>query len=1014
MIRLKTGASAVALALSGAFGGAAVAQARAGDNAGQDSELVLPASVGEADGAEIVVTGSLLGRRRNSAAPVELVTHEDLAVRGSPTPTELVKSLTVAAGTIGDSNQFSTGKGQRAEGTGTINLRGLGPERTLVLLNGRRVPLVNGVYSDVLKLPFAALERIEILKDGAAATYGSDAVAGVVNFITRDGFEGLELGADYRFVDGSEGDFGANATWGSTKGRMSLLLSAAYQHRGELRTFDRDFTTQGYSENPENNWNSTSNPAQYLPVDSAFRRLTSQPITDIACTTLGGVLTNPNGGATPSGFNSCRTQNVAYSNIVDEQTAYQLYGSVKLDLGGTTALRVDAQYSRTQIPRVRGAPTFPVSRSPTVTVLPPGFPVSGGATPSPAQSTVGYYIPATNPGFAAYVAANPGQFPGGATGAFLQSWRPFGVSGNPLFPDDGASRIERKTTQYRVSAELEGTLAGGLGWNLAATFGQYDFFRTGYDVVANRMQLALRGLGGEGCDFRTGSPGVGSCLYFNPFSNAIERNSATGQVNPGFNPAVANRDLALARWLFPEYSETTTSRLYQIDALVQGGLFDLPGGEIRWAIGGQLRRNDYINRPNGLLNNALFPCVDTPVTGSMVCTPRPASPLALGGTDSPLDLKQDIRALFGEIALPFATWATADLAVRFEDYGENGGSTFNPQARVKLQPLTNLGFRGSIGRTFRAPPLNLLITDPVITTQNVLGSIRPVAVQGNPDLDPERALTYSLGTLLTFRRFSFSVDFWNIALKDAIASEPLIAVVNSLFPNNGNPPTGNCATADAAYIAEHFDFNGACSAANLIGVKTSRINGPAIDTSGFDFELSYEMPDFGGGRLRVSASATHVRKYEVGDLLIGGVLASSRVDLAGKYNSGNALAYPLPEWRGSLDLNYEVGPHNFHGLIRFTSSYQDNRAIFTPSPNYCTVNPAPTGCGLVTNGQRIRSIALLDLAYRVSIPGGLVGTVSMSNVFDSDPPFARTELGYDALTGDPLGRTLKLSLQKRF
>ena len=106
-----------------------------------------------------------------------------------------MKSLTVSNGVLGDTNQFDA-RAQGAEGSATINLRGLGPARTLVLWNGHRLvnaPTLNGASPDINILPFAAIGRIEVLKDGAAATYGSDAIAGVVNFITRKNTDGLEL-----------------------------------------------------------------------------------------------------------------------------------------------------------------------------------------------------------------------------------------------------------------------------------------------------------------------------------------------------------------------------------------------------------------------------------------------------------------------------------------------------------------------------------------------------------------------------------------------------------------------------------------------------------------------------------------------------------------------------------------------------------------------------------------------------------------------------------------------------
>ena len=140
---------------------------------------------------DIVVTGSYIrGTGETTAIPVNVITTQDLRNQGSPSTVELLKALPAAAGIIGDSNQFVAGRGAANEGQASVNLRGLGPERTLVLLNGKRMPTFTN-FVDVNTMPAAAIQRVEVLKDGAAATYGSDAVAGVVNFITRRNFSGL-------------------------------------------------------------------------------------------------------------------------------------------------------------------------------------------------------------------------------------------------------------------------------------------------------------------------------------------------------------------------------------------------------------------------------------------------------------------------------------------------------------------------------------------------------------------------------------------------------------------------------------------------------------------------------------------------------------------------------------------------------------------------------------------------------------------------------------------------------
>ncbi|MFM8939527.1 MAG: TonB-dependent receptor plug domain-containing protein, partial [Phenylobacterium sp.] len=183
--RYYYGASAVAVAAGLMAAGAAQAQ---------DAK---PTTV-----EEVVVTGSfIVGTPKDTAIPVAVLNQEDLEKRGSPSILDILKTLPISGPVLGDSNQFSP-NAQGRNGGGTINIRGLGAQRTLVLLNGKRFAAYT---ADTNLLPESAIGRVEVLKDGAAATYGSDAIGGVANFITRKNFSGLEVGGDYRYVPGSDG-----------------------------------------------------------------------------------------------------------------------------------------------------------------------------------------------------------------------------------------------------------------------------------------------------------------------------------------------------------------------------------------------------------------------------------------------------------------------------------------------------------------------------------------------------------------------------------------------------------------------------------------------------------------------------------------------------------------------------------------------------------------------------------------------------------------------------------------
>jgi iron complex outermembrane receptor protein len=183
----------------------------------------------------VIVTGSLIrGSSEDTALPVDVISAEELEKSGTPSMVDVLKNLSISAGALGDTNQFAAGA-QGTEGTGSVNLRNLGRQRTLVLLNGRR--LVNAPQSgspDTNLIPLAALGRVEVLKDGAAATYGSDAIGGVVNFITNDRLDGLELGGSYKYIEDTDGDYDTKVTYGWQGDNSSLIVAGGYQHRSEL------------------------------------------------------------------------------------------------------------------------------------------------------------------------------------------------------------------------------------------------------------------------------------------------------------------------------------------------------------------------------------------------------------------------------------------------------------------------------------------------------------------------------------------------------------------------------------------------------------------------------------------------------------------------------------------------------------------------------------------------------------------------------------------------------------
>lgn len=940
---------------------------------------------------EVLVTGSFIrGMAEDGSIPVDRISVEDLEQRGSPPPLEMLKSLSYMAGIVGESNPFTSGRGQASEGTASINLRGFGAARTLVLLNGKRLPA-----ADANRLPSNAIERVEVLKDGGAVTYGSDAIGGVVNYITKTHTDGLELTVDYRGIRESDGDYNAGLAWGGEVGGGDLLVTANYYHRSPLLTRSRDWAITPYEQNPEGGWTTGSNPG-------AFRTSAVLPtFVDPMCEDFGGVLTDADGLPTDAG-SQCRTQYTVWDQLVDKQDTYQLYSQYNYELNNGSNLHLEALYAATDTPYTNIAPSFTTSRNISATVNPNGF---GQVTDfrDPAAGPL-FTVPANNPGYMAMKDMYPhiGAVSPGAAYIVINQWRPFQLGGNPMFGYK-ESHQSRERDSLRLSAELTGDITPNLGYTTSVTYGRSTTTRQEYDIATGKLQLALRGLGGEGCNsglgtssFEEGTPGVGPCQWFNPFSNAVPGNPVSGFVNPTFNPAVEN-SAALVEWMTDRHWSKSSGEVSEFNFVLDGDLpaIDFGGGASSFAAGVQYRYTTSNQRYNDFANALTSPCLDTPINGTVTCEPMGESPYNFLATYEPSKLSRGVYALFAELYVPITDNFNAQLAARFEDYGDKGGNSFDPNIRLRWQATDMVAFRASAGTTFRAPPQSSLLLRESTGFANVLGSNRPVSSIGNPDLDPETSTNYNFGVLLSGDAWNASVDYWRFDIDDILTNEPLQGILRTVFPGTG---VDRCDVTPQAHLDRYFDFSGGeCGADNILRVKTYAINGAGFTNDGIDLTGDYTWFNVAGGNLTLGGSATWINQYETEDLLINGELMEAGFDGAGYMNLQTTLS-PLPKLRGSLHLNYALLNTNIRWTAQYIDSYEDQRNIFDMSQA----------------GQEISSWITHNVTLRHDVTDRIVLTASIDNVADRDPPFARTEISYDAVTHTPLGRTFKVGAKVNF
>lgn len=679
---------------------------------------------------EVVVTGSFLkGTAEDSAMPVEVITFEELQDLGRPSNLDLVKTMSESGGVAGENNRVNF----YPIGAITVNLRSLGPRFTTVVFNGRRFPeqysVNTGRFNNIAWIPNAALGGVETLKAGGGTTYGADAVAGVVNYITRKDFDGLELNADYRYIEDSDGDYNADMLFGKKWDNSNLMISLSYQHRSALHTRDRDWTKYHYLENPASYQFATfptSNPGalvfqrpvagtqtSYLPSTTATSDIQMGPtgiVRDLNCAELGGFR-----GFSPTGSPSCYTNTAEMEDLVSEQNAYNLYIEHNINFLDSLRLHSEVLLYRQDIPEIALSSTF-VS-NPAAWPLAP----SVGGAPRQQQAvgtSTAYFVDGHNPAVGVLLNGVPGN-PSfgrlnnsngtpvfdptqindittvGRVGLLNTLWKPFGNGGSPLTgPYD---LQEGHLTMWRVSEVLSGDLPEFLGtsfeWEIGLTGSKISDVKQAQDMLVDRLQAALNGFGGANCNGIRADLGGSTCQYFNPFSSAIPSNYFTGAVNPGYvnsntyagympGQGLAN-DPNLIAWMYVPIEFERIYRNIVVDPIIRGDTgIGLPGGTIQMAFGGQFRKQDEQVLMDDYTNRAINPCptlgatdcqqatltLPTSQTGSLVYNRAGNIFGAAAPNYRPERRNYPAAAVFTEFGLPLLDNLNVNVAGRYEKF----------------------------------------------------------------------------------------------------------------------------------------------------------------------------------------------------------------------------------------------------------------------------------------------------------------------------------------------------------
>ncbi|MDG5494877.1 TonB-dependent receptor [Niveispirillum sp. BGYR6] len=953
--------------------------------------VVSTASAQEPVIEEIVVTGSRIARPElTSSSPVAVVDAAAFEQAGAATVDSVLNELPQIIPSLGS---FSNNGGN---GSATVDLRGIGPSRTLVLVNGRRFIPTNGDGTvDLNNIPASLVKQVQVLTGGASAVYGSDAIAGVVNFILNDEFQGAQASARYGITgegDGKERNINFTLGTGSEDGRSHLTFFAEYNKRDEVMAGDRDFSKQALTEGV---------------VDGKptllFSGSTNTPGARLARGTT--VLTWDANGV-PRNFNSTRTPTSAgdlynfspvnYLRVPQER--WSLYATGKHEVNDHINLYAETTYTSNRVP-------LQLAETPA-------------NIPQPRPGVPPIRINLTNPQLTAQTVAQlRALYPASADPTFVA---PAGFTANDYASITTANALSRRMTElgpreqdnnqnaFNTTFGTKGDLFGDFKYDTYFTFGRVSrdvIVRN--DVSSSRLRQALNAT--------RDAAGNAVCV------DAAARAQGCVPIDI-FGPGRISKAAAA-------YVRSDTNRMQEFEQQVWNGsisgpLFELPAGALSVAIGSEWRKNKYFDR------------VDDSIRTGDILGFNPA--LSSAGSF-------DVWEGFAETYIPlvkdqpFFHNLSAEAAFRYSDYSSVGGVTAW-KAGMEWSPVADIGFRGQFQAAVRAPnvlelfrggqvsfpTLNSTVDPCLLSTAanydrnfcisqgvpaGVVGTAafnagRPTQLQSliqgasvvGAELKEEESKTWTVGAVLTpsfLPEFTATIDWWQIKLEDRIGDfgGGAAGVIRDCFTSK-NLQSTNCRaitrTADG-YLAV---------------VQVPTVNNANRNTAGVDFGWVWngDLPDslalFGDGTFRIKNDVTYRYKYDDQPAINGFVYKCAG------YGGPSFCGEPLPRLKSTASFTYRSGPLTTTMQVNYIGSWK-NEALLTGSAANTLVYP------------EVDDYYLFDLSGSYEVLEGVTVSAGVTNLFDKKPPMLPdTMIGSQqntfSNTYDVLGQRFFLSTTVKF
>ena len=975
--------------------------------------------------ATIVVTGSQIqGAQINDVLPVTVLDEQQIENTGASSGDELFRSIP-QAGTVAFNEQNATTQNNVRGDVGSVNLRDLGTGNTLLLMNGRRMNLHPGFQTELLvpvvspdtnEIAPGSVRRIEVLRDGASAIYGADAVAGVINTVLKGNMKGGFLETDWRASDGTSlYSYSINGGLGFDfgGGRGNLTVYGGHFHENGLDALKRDYSrddnklpllvgTDFEGDASFNNRN-TFGPFGQFDIQAPSTRTPIrdddfylQPSTFSGCDMDFGNGICANAGTTPT--TEVRYNTIFGNTLISRKNRYNAMALLNYELTDSLEAYFEGSYYRSENQRINDASAIlsavPVGIARTAYWNPfgPTTLVSGGANPNRLPGTT---IPSTG------------------ADVIMERYRFVDAGNRGVFVDKDAYR-----------------LVGGLRGN----FGAWEF-DTGFvyskskvtDLETNRVSLTAM----QQSINRTTSDA------YNPFNGGCITDPGQGDCTP--NPAsvidtfrinvsrVGGTSLALADF-----------KISRDDLIV------LPAGNLGVATGVEWRRETfYDDRDSRLDGTITFTDSVTGVfNGSDVAGTSPSP-----DTDGTRTVYSAFAEIFvpvvsSDMNIPLVEDFNVQMAGRIERFEDIDATAVVPRVAASWTTIPGVTFRGAWSQGFRAPNL-VQVNDDGTTRSNTRDDFVVCQAQvrkgllssldacpgagvisfrsGARSLKPEDSDSINLGIVLepTFMPgLTLTADYWRVkqtALVGTFGDDNAIALdLLRRLGGSTNPNVIRAApTADDIAL---FTGTGLTPAGKIVQVLDPYLNLDSRVSKGWDIGMNYKVPDFGIGQFRLRLNAARLKSFVQsagvdGEELLAGIAAGKLPADVTVGGLGELLEIEgRPKWRVSGSVNWESGPVEIGLFGKYTGKVWDTSVVRdillvsdNPNANYYRVKDQ-----FLTN---------LSVSYTIDNDTALSGTrlrFAINNLFDKDPPLADETYGFYSELYTARGRVFHVELRKKF